>query len=421
MISRRRVWALSLFLIAILYVFAFYRHLPTAPASFADFSAYYLPTAQMLRGRNPYFTYLGVKLVPADTPTWMLCFEPLATLTSYTASWTWFWINVAALTLSLYLLIREAGFEGDGAVIVAAIGIMYPPIASNLWFGQSEVFLCLFLVLMLVALRHRRDSLAGLFLAAASLLRAYPIGLIGYLFVLRRWKALGWTAIWVIIGGLITTLFVGWHMIETYLDLIGISRGIGLFGLTSTLKVPTGLMKHPANLNLGWFVKWLYDRTASRPVPIAVSIFGALAEVAAVAVCFHATLGIDSEDPDWRGFGIWIVTLSLISPLSWYFYFCCFLPLIIGMAAAWRRSQLSPFALYAMGAAYLVSTLVPSYGHPLYPLFSSATEPFLKNHVHIDHVLSEKEFAALILTWLAAYLFVTDTREFEAPAKMSAA
>lgn len=420
MISRRNVWALGLFLVAVVYAFGLYRGLPTAPAGFHDFPAYYLPAAQMLRGANPYFTHLPGQLLPADTPTWMLCFEPLATLTPYTASWTWFWINVAALTLSLYLLIREAGFEGGDAVIVAAIGIMYPPIASDFWFGQSEVFLCLFLVLMLVALRHQRDSLAGLCLAAAALLRAYPIGLIGYLFVLRRWKALGWTAAGVIVGGLITTLFVGWSTIETYINLIGVSRGMGLFGLTSTLKQPAGHMKHPANLNLGWFVKWLYDRTASRPVPIAVSIFGVLAQVAAVAVCFRATLGIDSEDPEWRGFGLWIVTLSLISPISWYFYFCCFLPLIIGMAAAWRRSRLSAPALYAIGAAYVVGTLVPTYGHPIYPLFTWATESWLSNHIHVGHVLSEKEFTALIFTWLAAYFFVTDARKSVAQTNISA-
>jgi hypothetical protein len=33
-----------------------------------------------------------------------------------------------------------------------------------------------------------------------------------------------------------------------------------------------------------------------------------------------------------------------------------------------------------------------------------------ENHPHIDHAISEKEFAALILTWLAAYLFVISAR-----------
>jgi hypothetical protein len=410
MLSKRHLWAIVLCVAATVYAFAFYRQLPPAPSTFHDFPAYYLPAVRMLHGANPYFTHLSEVTPPADTPTWMLCIEPLAALTPYTAAWAWFWINVLALLLSLLLLIKEAGFRGSEAIIVAAICLMYPPIASNLWFGQSEIFLCLFLVLMLVALRRGHERLAGLCLAAAALLRAYPIGMIAYLLVLRRWRALIWTAIGVIAGGLLTTAFVGWRVIETYFDLIGLSRGLGLFGLASTLNEPFGMMKHPANLNLGAFVKWLYDRTGSRSVPFAVSIFSVLAEIAAVAAAFHATIGIDPDDSDWRGFGLWVVTLSLISPLSWYFYFCCFLPLIIGMAAAWRRGYLPSAALYALVVAYLIGTVLPTYGHPLYPSFEAVIHSLRANHPHIDHAITEKEFAALILTWLAAYLFVLSAR-----------
>jgi hypothetical protein len=45
---------------------------------------------------------------------------------------------------------KRSGVSGSDATIVAAVCLMYPPIASNLWFGQSEVFLCLFLALMLL-------------------------------------------------------------------------------------------------------------------------------------------------------------------------------------------------------------------------------------------------------------------------------
>jgi len=159
----------------------------------------------MLRGGNPYSVDLPGTLSPSDTPTWMLCFEPLAAaFTLHTASWIWFWINFAALALILWLLVGEAGFRGRAAIVVGAVGLMYSPLASNLWFGQSEIFLCLLLVLMLMALRRHRDDLAGLALAAAALLRAYPIGLVAYLFMVHRSKALAWTAGGVILGGLLT-------------------------------------------------------------------------------------------------------------------------------------------------------------------------------------------------------------------------
>jgi glycosyl transferase family 87 len=214
MLSTRHLWAIGLCLIAAVYAVGGYRQIPSAGADlFHDFPAYYLPAAQVLRGGDPYSVNLPGVLATADTPTWILCFEPLAALTLYTASWVWLWVNVAALGIVLCLLVREADFRGSDAVIVAAMGLMYPPIASNLWFGQSEIFLCLALVLMLTALRRHRDGLAGLALAAAALLRAYPIGLVAYLAMLRRWKALGWTAVGVIVGGLLTIWGVGWRAV----------------------------------------------------------------------------------------------------------------------------------------------------------------------------------------------------------------
>ncbi len=407
--TRRHAVAAALCIAAALYAFGVYRQLPSIPVYGGDFDAYYLPAAQLLKGMNPYLTpgpHGGV----TDTPTWLLCFEPLAMLTLSTAYWTWIWINVSALLLSIWLLIRESDIRGADAVSVAAILWMYPPLASIFWFGQSEILLCLVLVLMLVALRRNHDRLAGLSLAAAALLRAYPLGLVGYLLVLRRWRALGWTGVGLLIGGVVTILFVGWSTVETYSTLIGMSGGGGLFGLSSTLNVPHGLLKHPANLNLGWFVKWLYDRTSSRPLPVYVTMLAALAEISAVTVCFWATKGIRADDPDWRGFGLWIATITLISPLAFYVFLSCFLPMIVGMAAAWRRQEIPRRALYAISGSYLVTTLVPCPGHPIFPVAHAAMLALEKNHLHIVHLLTENEFTSLALAWLAAFWFVTTAR-----------
>jgi len=405
--------AAALCIVAALYTFGAYRQLPSTPTDYRDFKAYYLPGLQLLRGMNPYLaTYPAGTPIVADTPAWLMCFQPLAALTPYTAYWTWFWINVSALMLSIWLLIRESDIRGPEAVSVAALLWMYPPLATNFWFAQSEVFLLLPLVLMLVALRRNHDRLAGLSLAAATLLRAYPLGLVGYLLVLRRWKALGWTGVGLLIGGVVTILLVGWEAVAAYSTLIGVSRGSGLFGLSTTLNIGLGMVKHPANLNLGWFVKWLYDRKPSQPLPVVVTILAALAEISAVIVCFWATRNIRADDPDWRGFGLWIVTISLLSPLSWYFFLCCFLPMLAGMAAAWRRQELSRPVLYAITASYLVTTLFPSYGHPIFPIWHAAMlAAENSHHLHIVHVFTETEFTSLALAWFAAFWFVTTARE----------
>jgi hypothetical protein len=399
--------AAALCIVAAFYTFGVYRQLSSIPA-YGDFDAYYVTAGQLLKGMNPYLTtHLGNDLSVSDPPTWLLCFEPLAMLSRYAAYWTFFWINVSALLLSIYLLIRDLDIRGPDAVSIAALLWMYPPLSTNFWFAQSEIFLCLVLVLMLVALRRSHDRLAGLLLAVAALLRAFPLGLIGYLFVIRRWRAIGWAGVGLLVGGIVTIAFVGWSTVATFGVQIGVSRGAGLVGLSSTIGAPIGHLKHPANLNLGWFVKWLYDRTASRPVPVYVTILAALAEISALAVCFIATRKIQADDPDWRGYGLWIVTLTLISPIAFSVFMCSFIPMIAGMAAAWRRHELPRRVLYAIGASYLVMTVFPSGGHPMFPFVHPVMVGLVKDHVHIVHVLTENEFASLMLAWLAAFWFVT--------------
>jgi hypothetical protein len=405
--SRRYVTAALLCLLAIAYSVGLYRQLPSAPAGYHDFLAYYLPAVQLLHGGNPYYTHLPGVLAAADTPAWFLCFQLLARAAPHTAYWTWFWINVSALTLSLWLLIRESGIRGAEAISIAAIGVMYPPIASNFWFGQSEVFLCFLLVVMLIALRHRWDRVAGLTLAFAVLLRAFPLGLVGYLLVLRQWRAIGWTFVGLFVGAFTTVQLIGWHIIATYFDLIGLLHGAGLFGLTPTLHVPLGLIKHPANLNLGWLVKWFYDRTANRPIPLAITVLAALAELMAVVACFVATMGSPSGDQEWRAFGLWMVTVILISPVAFFFFLCCLLPMIVSMCSSWSRGELPPRVAYAIFGSYLVTTLVPPWGHPLFPILHSVTMALEAKHLHIVHVLTEHEFLSLALAWLAAYWFAT--------------
>lgn len=407
--ARRWILPALLCVAAALYALALYHELPSTPADYRDFKPYYFGSLQLLRGLNPYLTlHLDGSLAISDTPTWLLCFKPLAAMAPHAAYWTWFWINVIALALALAMLIREAGLPRADAISVAALVLTYPPIAANFWFGQSEIFLCLLLTLMLLALRRGRDSLAGILLAASTLLRAYPLGLAAYLLVMRRWRALGWTAGALVVGAAVTVLLVGWDVVSSYISLIGLSHGAGLFGLHSPLKVPGGLVKHPANLNLGAFVKWLYDHKAVRPIPPLVSILALLAELAAVALAFYLTSSLDPSDPDWRGFGVWIVTITLISPLAWHFFLCCFLPMLVGMAAAWRRGVLSRRALYAIAASYLVTTLIPPWGHPFSPLFHSFTMRLSQTHPHIVHLMTENEFASLVLAWLAACWFATD-------------
>jgi Glycosyltransferase family 87 len=154
--------AVLLWAVAAVCAVSLFRKLPWAVnANYRDFNTYYLP-AQLLRQRiNPY----AGNSVWGDTPTWLLCFEPLTLLAPFTAYKLWFAVNLGAFAITLILLLRDSALEEIDKWILAALIVLYPPIACNFWFGQSEVFLLFLLVLFIRELQRERDLTAGMILA----------------------------------------------------------------------------------------------------------------------------------------------------------------------------------------------------------------------------------------------------------------
>ena len=160
-----------------------------------------------------------------------------------------------------------------------------------------------------------------------------------------------------------------------------------------------------------------------------ILVLSVLSELVLVGLTFYATRQyIDRQDNDWRGFGLWIVTISWISPLSFIVFMCCFLPLMVGMAAVSERGEwISGRALAAMTAGFVLLTIVPPIGHPFYPLLTRSVTKNLGSaassaaaistmaspasaalSIHHLHWITGARFAALAFTWLAAWWFVTD-------------
>lgn len=107
------LWVLVIVAAALLF-----RELPWTPnGDYRDFDTYYIPAEMLRRGINP---YLGSSRW-GDTPTWLLCFEALTLLPRYVAYKLWFFVNVAALTASLILLLGGDRIDRTKQWIVAAL------------------------------------------------------------------------------------------------------------------------------------------------------------------------------------------------------------------------------------------------------------------------------------------------------------
>ena len=123
--------------------------------------------------------------------------------------WTWFGLNVLALGLAFVLLLQNGRFDFAKEMTFVALAILYPPLLNHFKFGQSQIVVLLCLVLMMSSLRRDNQPLAGILLAFASMLRVFPIMMVGYLVVERKWRALRWTAAGLATIGFLTLVLVG--------------------------------------------------------------------------------------------------------------------------------------------------------------------------------------------------------------------
>jgi len=251
----RWIAAFALYAVAIFYVVELFRELPTGHdlSTYRDFYAYYGPALSLRHGLNPYIAQPTL----GDTPDWFLLFEPLTFLSPFVAYWLWFVLNVLMFTASSRILIRDAGLKSADAWIIGALMLMYPPVAMNFWFAQSEILLLFVLTLFIHELSRGRQITAALLLAAACLLRAYPIGLLGYLAARREWRTAAFTLLGCIAGFFITSAYLGSDVVLTFLRNAGLMRGFVIWGSARPLNQDIGLLQHPANLNLARLVSFV--------------------------------------------------------------------------------------------------------------------------------------------------------------------
>jgi hypothetical protein len=264
--------------------------------------------------------------------------------------------------------------------------LLYPPVAINFWFAQSEIVLLLIFVLALAAIRRERHCAAGAILAAAALLRAYPLGM--FLIARRDWRACGYFIGASLVGCAAVLACAG------FAPVAGFARVAAGALLTHSSGVPVGLLKHPANLNLGALVRlvggdWGWASVAAFAI-----------ELAAAAAAFVAA-GALADDRHGFGFALWLVVITMLSPVAWPQFLVCLVPLYVGIAAAWHEKRMPRRALNFAGASYLAALLM---GGPLGFLARGLARTSAP-HLHFSYFLpAEAAFVSLVCAYFTACL-----------------
>lgn len=376
-----------------------------------DFSHYYLSALAMRNGINPYTAdlrplgqRLGLEGIAraTDTPFFLLCFEPLTWWRPAPAYWIWLAFNAAALALAMALIVRAASpLDWRQLSSLCAIILLYPPLSNHIFYAQTQIVILLLVVVVMRALESGHDRAAGLALAVAGLLKVFPLAIVGYFVMRRRWRALAWTANGLIVGTALT-IFA-----------FGASRNAG-FVAGTYLTRSVGFLARPANVALGSFISRMFYYAAGN-VAMAPwldwtrALTMAAAEVALIGWTIFATLpradGLHG-DPDAlgrdasRSFGMWVVASILLSPTAWIHYMVLLiLPFMLIAAAGWNGTA-SSRTLWAMAASYAVIVLSMA--------IAGSTQSSLANRPYLKTALEECATLSLMLAYLSTWFFATD-------------
>ncbi len=379
-----------------------FAQLPTRTNTW-DFSHYYVASLSLRRGASPYVTdfsrladelslQIGLMNRADQTPTFLMCFEPLTLLSPTTAYWTWIGISTAAFAVAFYvLLISFSRCTPTLALLIVALAVSYPPFRDNMKFAQSQGLVLCLVVLSMLAARRSHDEIAGGLIGFAALLRAYPFLLLGYFASRRRWSAITSALFVMLIGGTFTLVVAGAKNSFGFVSVW--VRGQNGTGYWQTLTINIAIAPFVARAFHG-FSRESYSHGAS---------FGQIAtvvicDVAVIALCVWSSIRAPAEeDHELRAFPVWVAAMVLVSPIAWSHYLILlFVPLVLIAVSAVRR-ETGPVAIAAAALCYTLPIIRSA--------FLDLRPPRLVLVVrgaHLEQVILEMLFLSVVFGFIAA-------------------
>ncbi len=384
-----------------------------------DFSVYYLSALTARQGLDPYRANFGalakqfhfnIKGIAhaTDPPTFVVCIEPLSLMGPRAAYWLWMGINAAMLAAALFLLFGpQTGLGAGVALALAAFAILYPPVADHFFYAQSKIPILLALVLMARWMEAGYDAAAGLMLALAGLLRLFPMLLLVYLVLRRRWQMLVYTAIWVAVGAIATVAVLG---LASSLDFL---RALTILTEQRPALFANNVAISAAVSRLFWAI---FGVKPSGGLDAARVAAGLLAQAAVFALTVWATVGASGgsrkagsgkgagEDRLRAELSLWIIAAVVLSPIAWTYDLVLVLFLFSALAQASVRSPVDSRAVWAAVLSFMAR---PSIAGPQAALWWIAWKiPALQTFFHYGALL------ALAAAYLSAFWFVRDRMAF---------
>jgi putative flippase GtrA len=414
--GRRWLWVLLAVLVCMLQGPSFLRDLRPPTERGLDFFQDWASARNRIEGLPIYtrhdvtaLRYMGIHIktndpfyvpVNAHPPASVLLFLPLAWLNYPDAFLAWELLSLAALGLSMWLVGRELGvrFSAWSVFPIVALLLICFPFRLHMEQGQLSIALLLLITLAWVAYRRGWPMWAGALLAAATSVKLFP-GFLFLFFLLRRqWRVLVGGAIGFAVLTVVTATILGPDIYLTYLKEVLPQVGDYRSGW-GNVSLP-GI----------WFKLFdpLTERMRVEPLwrsPLLARIGALVCCAVVVAVMAGVTWRVRSQADEDRAFGIAVMAMLLVSPLTWEHY----LPLLlIPLAVLWVH--LPPTG--ATGRHWLFVVLLIA----LWSCTDQLSEPFLpgsylKSVAWPVHTITLLSFKCYTLLGLFSFAVLTARRE----------
>jgi hypothetical protein len=159
----------------------------------------YIGAARLLAGQDVYglfsaeeYAALGVDPglgvgENAHPPTTLALFAPLAGLSFQWAVAVWSLASLLFFLITLHLIARELDLYGP-LWALSFVAWLWFPFWLHIRFGQFSTLMALLLTLAWIGVRRRRWAWAGGWLAAAGLIKLFPLYIALWPFAKRRWS-----------------------------------------------------------------------------------------------------------------------------------------------------------------------------------------------------------------------------------------
>jgi hypothetical protein len=316
----------------------------------SDFHAFYRGVAGLMRGDGPLYRIDDIRANPLGAtykypPTFALLFAPLTRLSFVPAIMTWRVINLGVLIAAALLLLRvyRARLRSWATAALLLLLFSLRPLADTLNYGQLDLLLLLLLAAGLLAFTRGRDAQLGVWIGAAAALKLYPIYLLGFALLQRRWRALlGASAALALLGGLSVAAF-GWPIHWMFLHDVLPASGVG----TAWVE----------NQTFNGFLNRLLAPDQVRLLPDGgglVSLATYIWALCLTGLTAWLTRPAGGMRPD-IGYGLWIVTMLLILPSAWMHYEALLLiPFFQGFVLARDRAALGWTAAICYTLAWML-------------------------------------------------------------------